>query len=90
MFERMFQRAIGIAARLLFAASLVMVVWGVVYAFYALGNFGMSGPSLADQVGWVGASISILNLSFAPAAQLFFASVIVHYLEVWMEQRARL
>jgi hypothetical protein len=89
MFERMFQRAIGIAARLLFAASLVMVVWGIVYAIYALSNFGMSGPSLSDQVGWVGASMSILNLSFAPAAQLFFGSVIVHYLEVWMEERAR-
>ena len=89
MFERIFQRAVGVAARLLFAASLVMVVWGVVYAIYVLSNVGMSGPSLSDQVGWVGASMSILNLSFAPAAQLFFGSVIVHYLELWIAQRAR-
>ena len=89
MFERIFQRAIGVASRLLFAASLVMVVGGVVYAIYAFGNFGMSGPSLSEQAGWVAASLAILNLSFAPAAQLFFGSVIVHYLERWMEQRAR-
>ena len=87
MFEQLFQRAISLAARLLFAASLVMVVWGIVYAIYVLGNFGMSGPSLSDQVGWIGATMSILKLSFAPAAQLFFGAVIVHYLELWMGQR---
>lgn len=89
MFEQLFQKAVGSAARLLFAASLVMIVWGIVYAIYVLGNFGMSGPSLADQVGWIGASMSILNLAFAPAAQLFFGSVVVHYLDVWLGQRGR-
>ena len=89
MFERMFQRAFNVAARLLFAASLVMVVWGAAYAIYVLGNFGMTGPSLSDQAGWVGAALGIFHSSFAPAAQLFFGSVIVHHLELGIAQRAR-
>lgn len=90
MFEQLFQKAVGAAARLLFAASLVMTVWGIVYAIYVLGNFGMSGPTLAQQAGWFGAMLSILSLAFAPAAQLFFGSVVIHYIEVWLGRRGPL
>jgi hypothetical protein len=88
-FEQLFQKAVAVAARVLFAASLVMFIWGIVYGVYVLSNFGMTGPSLSDQVGWVGATMSILALSFAPAAQLFFGAVIVHYLEIWAGQHTR-
>ncbi|MCW2387156.1 hypothetical protein M2333_000202 [Sphingobium sp. B11D3B] len=87
MFDRMFQKAIGIAARLLFAASLMMVVWGCVYAAFVVTNFGAAGPTLLEQAGWLGASLSVLQSSFVPAAQLFCGSVIIHYLELWMAQR---
>ena len=87
MFERLFQRAVVSAARLLFAAALVMLLWGFGYAVWALSNHGMTGPSAFEQVGWIGAMLSIFAGAFAPAAQLFFGAAVIHRVDKWMEHR---
>lgn len=87
MYENLFQRAVHSAARLLFGAALVMLLWGVAYCVYVLGNFGMTGPSLSDQAGWIGAALSIFASAFSPAAKLFFGAVVIYYIEDWVAQR---
>lgn len=87
MYEQLFQRAIRSAARLLFAAALLMLAWGAAYCGYVLSNVGMTGPSLSDQAGWIGAMLSVFAIAFSPAAKLFFGAVIIHYIEDWMRQR---
>ena len=89
MFERLFQRAVHSAARLLFGAALVMLLWGAAYAISLLGNFGMTGPSLAQQGGWVLATLSVVSMSFGPAAYLFFGAAVIHHLEVWLSERRK-
>jgi len=81
MLERLFLSAMRYGARILFAAALVMLGWGIAYAANALSNSSMDGPSLAHQAGWLGAILAILYGSFAPAAYLFFGALIIHHLE---------
>jgi hypothetical protein len=87
LFERLFQKALGSASRLLFAASLVMLLWGIVYAVWLLSNQGMSGPSLPSQIGWIGATLTVLAGAFTPAAQLLFGAALINHMDRWMEQR---
>jgi len=81
MLERLFLSAMRYGARILFAAALVMLGWGIAYAANVLSNSSMGGPSLAHQAGWLGAILAILYGSFAPAAYLFFGALIIHHLE---------
>lgn len=87
MYEGLFQRAVRSAARLLFGAALVMLLWGIAYCIYVLGNFGMTGPSLSNQAGWIGAALSIFASAFSPAAKLFFGAVAIYYIEDWVARR---
>ena len=83
MFEQLFLGAMRRGPRILFLAALVMLTWGLAYIGWVLSNAGMTGPSLAQQGGWIGAILSTLHASFAPAAYLFFAALVVHHLEEW-------
>ena len=87
MLDRMFLIATRHGARILFVAALVMLVWGIAYAAYVLSNSGMDGPSLAHQVGWIGAVMAVLRGSFEPAAYLFFGALIIHHLEQRAQSR---
>ena len=79
MFERFFQSAMAISARLLFASSLVMLIAAIAHLVKILSNDGMTGPSLAQQAGWSGALLVVVYNAVLPAAYLFAASAGVHY-----------
>ena len=80
MFDRTFQLAMALSARLLFGASVIMLVASIGYAVRILSNVGMTGPSLAQQEGWPLALTTVVFSSFLPAAYLFAASAAVHHL----------
>jgi hypothetical protein len=75
-------------ARIVFLLSLYMLLAGLTHAFWLLGNFGMTGPSLAQQIGWVGAILNVSFVAIAPATYLFVASLFLHHLDRWAEDRA--
>ena len=81
MFESLFQNAMALASRLLFAASLLMLAWGVVYAAYVLFSRSVSGAEGAYQDGWVGALLMIFATAFDPAAKLLFGAAVLYSLE---------
>jgi hypothetical protein len=76
-------------ARILFFASLYMLLAGVTHVAVLLGNYGMTAPSLAEQIGWVGAIVSVSFSALLPAAYLFAASLFVNHLDRWAEDRAK-
>ncbi len=70
----------AVSARLLFVASLVMLVACLGHAVYILSNAGMTGPSLSHEAGWPAAMLIVIYSAFLPAAYVFAASAAVHQL----------
>lgn len=91
MFERLFQKAMRSAARLLFGAALLMLIWGVGFSIHELTQargdqvFGFGG----DRWGLADTLLAIFSTAFSPAAKLFFGAAIVYYLDVRIDERRR-
>lgn len=87
MFERTFQRTMALAARLLFAAALVMFVWGLVYFAHLLIERAGGEPSGSYALGWDELIMMVLATTFRPAVELLFCAAVVHHLERWLKDR---
>lgn len=89
MFERLFQKAMGTAARLLFAAALLMLLWGVAFSVYQLSLergdsvIGVGG----GRWGLLDTLVVILSTAFNPALKLFFGAAVIYHLDLWVNQR---
>ena len=89
MFEALFQKVMGLAARLLFGAALMMLFWGVVVSVYQLNLdrgdsvMGMGG----DRWDLLDTLTVIIPTAFRPAMTLLFGAAIIYHLEHWLKQR---
>jgi hypothetical protein len=91
MFERIFLGAMRWAARLLFVAALVMLVWGIGFSIDELSRpRGESVVGIGGRAwGLMDTLLIIISTAFDRAAKLFFGAAILYYLEVWTSQRQR-